>query len=212
MNYYGNGNKKKKCRWSENPNDKEPQKYGRPFYNKYFEDTQEEIIIDKRGKKKIMRTYIGQYYMQELDQRGRVMHIIICLLLYIGAAASFCGGAFYPAEVNFTKWIVIPVCAGFLSFILTLAVLVAYMSAGRKLRIYDYKSTSVALKRYTIVDSAAMGAAAFITVFYGCTVKSQTWKETWLCAGSYLISMLFSLALHRKEKRVKYIICRKNPE
>lgn len=174
-------------------------------YHRHFEDYVERVRTDCSGTKKIIRTYIGNYYRNNLTKRqalgvkaGYAALYVLTVILFLKAGAA-------PVISN-TKWYVaLPEVLNLLVLLWLLKTMIYYATARKELTIGEYRNTSRSLLRTTLAAAISFGATLAGLLLSARTVPGG-WntKDIWVCAAEILICGICMLAVFMIEKRIKY--------
>lgn len=117
-------------------------------YHRYFEGYTERTIAGPDGKTKLTRVYTGVWYRQKLDRKKSVFVRLLYLALLLLMAGTMALSAWAQGGAGTAFYVVIPELATLcLLFYLTYILLTGYLFMPRKMTVYDYKSSTGALKR-----------------------------------------------------------------
>lgn len=173
-------------------------------YHKYFEGYSEYYQLDKNGRKKLCRVYMGPLYRPLLTKRKhRALLLIRFILFFIGAALFFLG-AIQPAVCNITIYSalfqalsVLPVCWTFFG-------IWSYLSVSGDLKIGEYKRAAVRSKKASLISALFLLAGAVASLLASFLSASQFDARSAFCALLYFLSGSTFFALNRLETSVKY--------
>ena len=174
-------------------------------YHKHFEDYVERVQIDSRGTKKIIRTYIGNYYRNNLTKRLSLGIKAVYLALYLLTVVLFLKAGTAPVMSN-TKWyVVLPEFLNLLVLLWLLKTMIYYATAGKALTVGEYRYTSRSLLHTTLAAAISFGATLMgILVSAHAVPGGRNMKDIRICAAEILICGICMLAVYVTEKRIKY--------
>lgn len=136
--------------------------YHSHFYHTFFEDYVERARTDNKGTKRVIRTYIGDYYyscLTVLQRRGvKTAYILLfCLTVFFYLKA-----AGMPVESNFQWYVTVPEAIDLFLMLWFLKTIIYYVTAKKEMTIGEYKSTSKALMQISAVSAAGFGLTAAV--------------------------------------------------
>lgn len=136
-------------------------------YHRYFEGYKEYETADAKGKKRLKRVYVGNWYRQELKAPAYIGLRILYVLLTAGVLAFFVAAALSQKESGSAIYVVLPeaVTVGFLVYLLY-TLLVNYLFIPRNMTVNDYRISSKALKKGSLCCTACLAADALATLLY----------------------------------------------
>lgn len=188
-----------------------PEGFGRlhseKAYSRFFEGFVEETV-SKGNRQKIVRVYVGDYYVPECSNKNWIGVKLINTLLLLMATILFVFAATRNVELNrvssayFLTMIPQPVCVIFLLW--SLVTLVNFWMAPAKMTVGEYRRGPGTLKTAVKCYSLALALAAvgaFVQLLY-CTTAGA--KTVFLSVMSFLLAALLAFLLYRVEERRSY--------
>jgi hypothetical protein len=176
-------------------------------YYRFFEGYSEVSVPKPNGKGyKIQRSYIGDYYHQDLTRGQRLLLRGLYVVIFLCIDYLFFSTAALPVTSNATWYVVLTQVVSIPFLFWILIVFFNYLPVWRDLTIYEYRSSSQALQIATLGASLGMGLVALATlVFMFSNLSNEPLLEL-LSAGKYLSAGLLALLMNRVEKKVRYLI------
>ena len=155
--------------------------YHSHFYHTFFEDYVERARTDNKGTKRVIRTYIGDYYYSSLTVLQRRGVKTAYILLFCLTVFFYLKAAGMPVESNFQWYVTVPEAIG------------------------EYKSTSKALMQISAVSAAGFGlTAAVLLVSLFRLQKTAETGAILLCAADMLLCGVCMAAVFVMEKTMRY--------
>ncbi len=153
----------------------------------------------------IHRLYTGDYYSQDLTPKQKFWLRIRLVLTYLFAVMLFSWSSTRLLRLNTVSYMVFAQAASlfFLSWIFI--ALVAYLSAGEKMTIAEYQSSSRGLIKANLGASISLGAGGLAAVF---RVLTNPWELTVsfiFYALGFFLAGLACLANYLMERKVPYL-------
>ena len=176
------------------------------YYHKFFEGYSEVQVPRKNGKgMRIERRYVGSYYRRDCSDSAwtgsKILYagiFAVSSVLYLTAAGEMPGGmsALYVVAPELVT--VLLLVAGFM-----------YMGrclcAGRKMKIYEYKSSYAVLPKICLGTMAAMAATAALSAIDTALHWSEYGASGLECCALELIAMLGFGGIWLLESQTQYI-------
>jgi hypothetical protein len=176
------------------------------FYHGYFEGYTETKVPKPNGKgNRITRIYTGEYYRQDLTRRQRVLIRLVYGALYLFALSAFLFSTTRQVASNNTWYVGLPGLLVAIPMLLMLIITIAYITTRRDMKLWDYKSSSINLKKVSLVTSACYGVLALLTVVFIILNPAEEPLSELVCLAGYIAGGLAVLAVNRLENRVKYL-------
>jgi hypothetical protein len=174
------------------------QRYHSGFYHRFFEGYTEVRHVKPNGGFTIERIYTGKYYEQELSLPQVVLLRLAYLLLAIGTGLGFLTGGFHEC----TKVLAVVNCVLILMLVALVLTLGNYLLAPRRMKIYEYKSSSESLKMITLIVVIAL--AVLFLGRLGLMLWSGTLLEGWRDLCWLLFGAGCSGAMTLVERKIPY--------
>lgn len=173
-------------------------------YHSYFEGYTEVQKVLPNGKTKIEHVYTDTYRIQDLSDRQRIGLRAAYILLFAAAVALFVAGALESVGSNTTVYVTAAEVVSLVGLFWILCTLVNYLTAPRKLTIYEYRTTSVSIRRSAVTAAAGLFAAFFLTVVYLLLHLDAAAMAEFRCALCLLFSAGASLGICALERKIPY--------
>lgn len=184
---------------------KEPRHgYHSRTYHNYFEGYEERKVIDKHGKEKIERNYVGKTYSRDVSDKMNIFIKIVYWFIYALILSAFIVIITRNIGANKVWWSII---GEFIAIIFLIILLIAVFDnsiAKRKMKIFDYRVTH---QRIVWLSTILMGIFAYCLLshlIYIC-VDQSSYLENLLWGLLYLLPILLCLLLRIWEGKTKYI-------
>ena len=173
------------------------------FYHSQFEGYSEHYEWDEHGKKKLIRTYTGEYYRPALDTSRRRNYMAARIVLFLIGTASFIVGAALPAVCNGVFWVTLfqaltVVC---LAFVLT--GLCNLLTTRGDYTIPAFNHGPARLKRFSLLGALTQFAAVLGSVITALGASLFDARSL-LSAALFLFAGGCLLGLNRLEVSVRY--------
>ena len=174
------------------------------YYQKYFEDYEEDRVPNKRGNgTHLQYTYKGFYYRQELN-KGMQIALRICYgMLFLLELYFFAKAGTRNISCNANPVMALLQSLSMLCYVWLGWILVFYVSAPRDMTIYKYKSTALQLlkaQKLSAVLSLGMLLAAVVLTGVSDGFSMAVLKEM----QEYLLVAVLAVLWLFTEKSMKY--------
>lgn len=174
------------------------------FYHRYFEGyTEEKVLVEGGRGAHIQRTYTGFYYHAQLTSGQRWGVRALYLFLYLASAALFVFAASRPVPCNSTWYCVVPDAVVLFSMVWLVLPFCSYLVAGERLTVYEYKSTSRRLIKFSRIIAAALGVGALLVALATVLVGGDR-VEGFRCAFWFLLAAVPMAAIFLIERQIIY--------
>ncbi len=179
--------------------------YHSHFYHTFFEDYVERARTDNKGTKRVIRTYIGDYYYSSLTVLQRRGVKTAYILLFCFTVFFYLKAAGMPVESNFQWYVTVPEAIDLFLMLWFLKTIIYYVTAKKEMTIGEYKSTSKALMQISAVSAAGFGlTAAVLLVSLFRLQKTAETGAILLCAADMLLCGVCMAAVFVMEKTMRY--------
>lgn len=174
------------------------------LYGNFFEGYIEEYVPRRNGRgRRIVRTYVGKYYSPDQSQRRFGVTKVLYVLLYLIGAGLFVSSLIQP-EIPFSALLVIPQAAALCVMLWSLTAFGAYLPAGVKMTVGEYRRASPALIRSSKWLAICYLACAVCEVLFVLLISAQHAPVLLLSALRLLIAAAFPFAVFRMELAQEY--------
>lgn len=173
-------------------------------YHKHFAGYTEYYALNgKNSKPKIERIYTGLFYRQDLSDTKYVLLRVLFTALFLVSAYCFFSGSMSDNASNMVWYVALPqaLCIPMLFYMMIS--LVSYLFAPREMKIREYKTSSVALKRASLFGSVTHALAALCTLGF-IVGKRDFSAQVILSDVKFLIAAIFLFVVNRIENSVEY--------
>lgn len=179
------------------------------FFNRSFEGYVENLVVDKNGKSRIERTYVGPYYRQELNfTKYVVLRFLYFFLFLISGAAFFCGNTMIDVGKT-VIYLALPQALAFLGYVCIFVALILYVTAKRDMTIGVYRETSHTLKLFSALTAICCVLACVAGVVFLCALSDVLLSQI-LGLGLQVLGGLLVFLIYIIERSVRYSV-KENP-
>lgn len=178
---------------------------GQGFYHRLFEGYREELVSGEDGKRKrIVRTYTGNYYQKKCSSCRWILGKALYLFLYLAAAMAYLFALTRPTEGNTVWYTAAPGLLSVIPMMLLFAKVLACAAAKRKMVLYDYKYVFKRLFWFCAVAAGFLCATALmLLLFLILNPQTDFWSELAPCI-SCLLGAGIILTIGGLERRAEY--------
>ena len=174
-------------------------------YHRFFAGYTESRRLKEDGKGyTISRVYTGRYYRRTLTKTGVVGYKTLYALLLIAAAGLFCFGALSRVDVNSTWYAAIMEALSIASVVWWGIGTFNYVLSPEKMTVYEYKSSSVSIKKSTVAAAVTLALTALVFAVHIFVLAQTDNRRSVLCAAGFLGGALCALIVNRMECHLKY--------
>lgn len=173
-------------------------------YHRHFEGYRETEIIDAKGRTRIKRDYVGEWYSQDLTCGKRIALKITLAALWALTAAVFLFTASRTTRANASWYVTISEFGVVAGFLWTIVSLVLYLTAPEKMTIGDYRSASKGVLRGSLCIAGFSLLTMLLTALHAL-LGSGTWTGELLCCVGFLTATALAVFMNRLEANVPYI-------
>ena len=174
-------------------------------YHRYFEGYTEREVVNEKGKVKIQRVYIGDWYVRDLDKKQRILLPVMLFLMLAAASALFVICAVQTIPANMTWYTAVCQFAAGMCLAWNLVAWIEYIASPRKMTIGDYNSSTVRFRRSSIASVGALFLCALVLVICAFIYPEYIGAHL-LCALGCGIGGGLMFVSNRIEKNVPYKI------
>ncbi len=173
------------------------------FYHSQFEGYSEHYEWDEQGKKKLVRTYTGEYYRPELTSARRRLFSVLRIILFLAGTALFITGAALPAVCNGTFYVTIFQALTVITLAFILMGLCNLLTVRGDFTIPAFTHGPARLKRWSLLGAIAL-LAATLTALLSAFLGTQTDLRSLFSAGLFLAAGLCLFGINRLECSFRY--------
>lgn len=173
------------------------------FYHSQFEGYSEHYELDEHGKKKLIRTYTGEYYRPVQEPSRRRLFAALRVVFFLAGTALFLVGAALPAVCNSVFYVTIFQALTVVCLAFVLMGLCNSLPVRGDFTIPAFSHGPARLKRWSLLGALALFAAvlaAVIAAFSGETFDLCSL----LSAGLFLAAGACLFGLNRLETSIRY--------
>lgn len=170
-------------------------------YHSFFEGYTEVQVKKPNGKTRIERVYTGKFYRQNLSTLAYVGVRISYLILWAICAVLYLSTGLHSYSFNLKWFCVLPQVGALPCLFYTTILLIDYVFAERKLKIYDYKQCHKKLMKISLLGSMFFALAFLVSTIY---VAAAGFSDEQLATIKYLICALSVFAINRIENTIEY--------
>ena len=173
-------------------------------YHRHFEGYLETEITDVKGRTRIRRDYVGEWYSQNLSRGKRIALKTSLAALWALTAAVFFFTATRGTRANASWYMAISEFGVVAGFLWTFVSLVLYLTAPVKMTIGDYRSASKGVLRGSLCIAGFSILTTLLTALHAI-LGSETWAAELLCCAGFLAAAALAVLMNRLEANVPYI-------
>lgn len=173
------------------------------FYHSQFEGYSEHYEWDEHGKKKLIRTYTGEYYRPAQTPSQRRFFSAARVVLFLAGTALFILGAALPAVCNSVFYVTIFQALTVAALAFVLMGLFSHLLVRGDFTIPAFSHGPARLKRWSLLGSLALFAAALAAVIAAFSGETFDGRSLF-AAGLLLAAGACLLGLNRLEASVRY--------
>lgn len=173
-------------------------------YHRHFEGYRETEITDAKGRTRIRRDYVGEWYSQDLSRGKRVALKFLLAGLWVLTTAVFVFTASRATYANASWYVTIGEFGSVAGFLWTVVSLVLYLTAPAKMTIGDYRSASKGVLRGSLCIAGFSLLTALLTALHAI-FGSETWTAELLCCVGFLAAAALAVFMNRLEANVPYL-------
>lgn len=174
-------------------------------FHRYFEGYAEHRVPQEDGTFQIERFYVGEYYRQDLSDRGRLgIRLLYVLLFFLSVRIFVLAGVQNTGSNLFLGTIACQigcVCA----YIGLFFILIAYLTSKREMEVRTYRETSQSLRKCTRVLCCFQCGAAAMTLVYLVLSRGENLATELECAALYGISATAIFWMGKTERQIRYV-------
>lgn len=174
-------------------------------FHRYFEGYAEHRVPREDGTFQIERFYVGDYYRQDLSDRGRMgIRLIYILLFFLSVRIFILAGVQNTGSNLFLGTIACQVgcvCA----YIWLFFILIAYLTSKREMEVRTYRETSESLRKCTRVLFCFQCGAMTMSLMYLVLSRGENVVLELECAALYGISAAAIFFMGKTEREIRYI-------
>lgn len=178
-------------------------------YHRYYEGYTEVRTPNPKNKfvpYKIERVYTAPYTVADMERSAYLRHMVFYGLLTAAAIFLYIS-AFTDRAVSMNasrQFGAAAVMVTLVPLVLLTASLIAYYLRPKKMKSYDYRTTTRNLKASAIAAAAGFLAAAALLGVYLCAAGSADPASELLYAARLLLAAAACFAVYRLERRMPY--------
>ena len=173
-------------------------------YHRHFEGYRETEVTDARGRTRIRRDYVGEWYSQDLSRGRRIGLKIALTALWALTVAVFVFTAARATYANASWYVAVSEFGAVAGFLWTLVSLILYLTAPVKMTVGDYRSASKGVLRGSICIAGFSILTTLLTALHA-VLGSETWAAELLCCAGFLAAAALAVLMNRLEANVPYV-------
>ena len=171
-------------------------------YHRYFENYAEREYTDGKGRRKIERVYVGQYYRAALtDGEHRRRKLRIALSAGAAVALYLCAGL--TAPVSGARYVAIAFMLALLGLGWLARAVFARLAAPREMEVRVWRESSEQLKNASLAASVALAADA-LAMAAGILFIPMHSAANWLGVPAVLLAAAAALVPRIIEQHTDY--------
>lgn len=172
-------------------------------YHRHFEGYTEIEAINAKGKAVIQRIYTGDYYRLDLPAQKRVLLRVLYGISWLCACILFGLASSSPVSANSTWYLAIMQALSLFGLAAVFFSLLAHFTAPRDMTIGEWKSSSRATKRRTLLTSVFLGGDAVLTLTHLFIIGSDQSTHL-LCILFYILAGGLNMLISLLEAKLPY--------
>ena len=173
-------------------------------YHREFEGYAEREVPGEKGRTKIERIYVGNYYeLDATDQRRRLLkwtHIVFSL----GAWVFFLMGATARVAANFSRLTAFFQAIQVLTMVWLLIVGVRNLLTPPRMRVRQYKDSSCAVLLWTRIAAVCAGVSCLLTLIFTLIHTREGLGAGLLCALYHALAAVLVMLSYYIEAQQNY--------
>lgn len=174
-------------------------------FHRYFEGYTEYRELGQNGKEHTRRVYTASWYSQELSRRQSVLLRVCYVLLFLLMCASVVVAGTRQGASGTAFYIVLAELATLIAlFWLGYTLFVNYLFVPKKMTVHDYRVSSGALKRSSLLLAVFFGVDAAMTILEAVLKGTDSFVSFPAVLAAFAAGCLCAAAIHLAEKKVPY--------
>ena len=175
-------------------------------FDKMFEGYEQRTFFDANGKQVTKMVYTGPRYVQQLEDRQRIIYKILFLVLFILGLGLTVISGILRVPANFALYVNIAEAFCIVSGVLTAIYIFMYVGAVKAMETYAYKRAHDRLWLLSLISGALSFIAAICSFIATLASKDTGNFQSWLCVILQLLSGACYIIIFILERRTEYII------
>lgn len=175
------------------------------FYQDYFDQYEEIQALKPDGSGiEIRRVYVGDYYVQDLSLARKILVRVLYVALYLGAVALYWLGASARVGSNLMWYVVLPQAVA-IPFVFWIGwTFLNYIPAMGKMKDWDYRHSTIPLRRASLWATIALTAAALLEALWAALQWRSGGLQALICGACFAGAALLLFLLHWIEGKITY--------
>lgn len=174
------------------------------YYHKRYEGYMENIVTDVKGRRRIHRVYVGEYYSQDISAKNRVLIRILYIFLYLLSVACFIFVSSRNSKSNYVIFIQIICFLLIMAMLMMMLFLVSYITSPKSMTVWEHYAGPVRIKVTSAAIAILLGIEALaVIIFVIFHSDIILWDEIVNIVG-YLIASMSMFLINRVENKIQY--------
>lgn len=173
-------------------------------YHRYFEEFAELRYCDEKGRLRIDRVYVGNYYRRNVSDGRHKLLKIQYAVTYLLALTIFLFAGTRDTQLNGVVYVYVPVTLSLAAMLYFILPLFYNLTAPREMIIRNYRDSSEKLINVSMCAAVLLIVSALATIAGMICVPGQVGLKQFLSIAGFLVSALFLLWLWQTERSLEY--------
>ena len=183
------------------------EKFGSRAGSRYFADYDvKKEYNPRRGRMETKRVYVGEYYIQDITMRQKILIRVLYLALFIASVALFVHCACQSTGSNFAWYVTLPQVVCVPAMMWMVGGFMMYLPGIGKIQKWDYKHGAVTLRRTSLVSAVCLGVMALGTLAFYVFHREESDSQTLLNVLLFGLAACMMAAVFITEKKIPYRI------
>lgn len=171
-------------------------------YQKEFEGFGERVVQDEKGRSKIERIYVGNYYELDASSQRRILLKWTHMVFAVAACAFFLMSAVTQVAANFVRLITFFQAIEIIALVRMFWLALKNLFTKPRMIIRQYKNTSKAILNWTRVTAVTAAVNGILSLIFTFVHYDETFKAGLLGVLWYILSavlMYFAYAIENRQ-------------
>ena len=175
-------------------------------FDKMFEGYENQVFFDANGKQVTRMVYTGVKYIQQLEDRQRIIYKVLYLVLMILGIGLIIFSGIPRVPGNYALYVNIPQALCIVAGVLTAMYVFTYVGAQKAMDRYTYQRANGRLKVLVFIAGCISLITFICSVISIIVYHGASGGMAFLCAGAQLLSAVCYFIIFFLEYRTEYII------
>lgn len=177
-------------------------------YQKEFEGFAERVVQTEKGRSKIERIYVGNYYELDASDSRRILLKWTHMVLAIAACVFFLMSAAAQVAANFVRLITFFQAVEILALACMLWLALKNLFTRPRMIIRQYKGTSKAILNWSRVTAVTAAVNGILSLIFTFVRHDETFREGLLVVLWYILSSVLMCFAYSIENAQTYRVIR----